>query len=190
LAAAAAPSASAATTTDSVVDTNGSLSITVPATYIIQLAKAGVIEFPVPLSDLSFDRSTNSVTVTFQSSGGDADVSVFYGALDLSGSLEVAGVQGHVTFGSLELDVANADLEGTPSGSSTPVPLLDLRDNSSTFTGALPTFSETYGSSDLEVDPTGAAYLNSALDTTAFQAGEQVGTLTSSWTVTYTQSDS
>jgi hypothetical protein len=187
LIAAAAPSAFAATGSDAIVDSNGSVSITVPASYVVQLAKAGVIAFPTPLSDLSFDNSTSNVTVTFQSSGGDADVSVFYGTLNLTGNLQVAGYQGHVTLSNLGLDVANADIEGTPSGSSTPVALLDLRGNSSSFSGTLPTYNETYDSSALEVDPAGAAYLNSALHSTAFQAGQQVGTLAASWTVTNTQ---
>ena len=183
-AAVAAPAAQAATGTS---DTGGTVAITVPLSYVNQLAKAGVVEFPCPISDLTVNTTNKTATVTFTVTGGNADVSVFSGTLDLSGKLEIADANGNlVTLSNLQLDVGNGQLDGTPSGSSTPVVLLDLRANSSSVTKGTSSSTDVYDSSDLTVDSAAATYLNSALDTTAFQSGQQVGTLASSWTVVRT----
>jgi hypothetical protein len=183
----AAPAAHAQTVN---IDTSGTVAITVPLSYVVQLAKAGVVEFPVPLSELSVDTSNETATVTFSVTGGDADVNVTFGELDLSGSVDVADVNGHaVSLGGLELDVANGQIDATPAGSSTPVVLLDLGGNvvsSSTASSTNPlASSDVYDASELTVDPAGAAYLDSALHTSAFQAGQDVGSMSASWDVVY-----
>jgi outer membrane usher protein FimD/PapC len=180
--AAAAPSAYAQT----ISDTGGSVSITVPLSFVAQLAKAGIVEFPVPVSDLSVNTSNETATATFTVTGGDGNVGLLYGTVDLSGSVDVVGVHGHlnlVTLGSLQLDVLNGQFDATPAGSSTPVVLLDLKGNTTSVTAGTSSSTDVYDSSDLVVDSAGAAYLDSALGTSAFQAGQQVGTLSSSWTV-------
>jgi hypothetical protein len=161
-------------------DTGGTVAITLPLSYIAQLAKAGVVEFPVPLSELSVSTQDKTATVTFAVTGGDADVSVFVGSLDLSGSVDIADANGHLlTLGGLQLDVGTSSIVATPAGGGTPVTLLDL--------GGDVTFGlnspQTYTASEMLVDPTGAAYLNSALHTSAFQAGQDVGSLSASWTL-------
>jgi hypothetical protein len=179
----AAPSASAQPAN---VDTGGTVSITVPLSFVEQLAKAGIVEFPVPLSDLSVNTSNETATATFTVTGGDADVSIFYGSLDLSGSVDVGDANGNLlTLGGLQLDVLNGQFDATPAGSSTPVVLLDLKDNTSGVTPGTGSTTDVYDSSDLVIDSAGAAYLDSALGTSAFQAGQQVGTLSSTWTVVY-----
>jgi hypothetical protein len=185
-AAAAAPAADAQTVN---IDTSGTVTVTVPLSYIAQLADAGVVEFPVPLSELSVSTSNETATVTFNVTGGDADVSVFYGSLDLSGSVDVADANGNLlTLTGLQLNVNTGQILGTPSGSSTQVPLLDLAGNvvsTSTPSSTAGTSSDTYTSSELTIDPAGASYLDSALGTSAFQAGQNVGSLAASWTVVY-----
>jgi hypothetical protein len=171
-------------------DTSGTVAVTVPFSYIAQLAKAGVVAFPVPLSELSVDKSAQTVTITFNVTGGNGDVSVFFGQVNLSGTLTFATIDRdhhkaaihhrEVTVGSLDLNLANGVIEGIPAGSSTPVPLLDLNGNISDSVNGT---SETYGASELDVDPAGAAYLNNALHATAFTAGQNTGgSLAASWT--------
>jgi hypothetical protein len=161
-------------------DTSGTVTVTVPLSYIAQLAKAGVVAFPVPLSELSVDKSAQTVTITFTVTGGNGDVSVFFGQVNLSGTIVIVNDQGtQVTLGSLDLNLANGVIEGTPAGSSTPVPLLDLNGNVGFSVNGT---SETYSASELDVDPAGAAYLNSALHSSAFVAGQNVGSLAASWT--------
>jgi hypothetical protein len=186
-AAVAAPAAHAQTVN---IDTSGTVAITVPLSYVAQLAEAGVVEFPVPLSELSVDTSNETATVTFTVTGGDADVNVTFGQVDLSGSVDVADANGHaVSLGGLELDVANGQVDATPAGSSTPVVLLDLGGSvvsSSTPSSTNPlASSDVYDASELTVDPAGAAYLDSALHTSAFQAGQDVGSIAASWDVVY-----
>lgn len=186
-AAVAAPAAHAQTVN---IDTSGTVAVTVPLSYVAQLAKAGIVEFPVPLSELSVDTSSETATVTFNVTGGDGDVSVFAGSLDLSGSVKVASVKGHLaSLCGLQLDVHNGQIDGIPAGSSTPVVLLDLGGNvvsSATPSATTPFASaDTYSASELTVDPAGAAYLDSALHTSAFQAGQNVGSLSASWNVVY-----
>jgi hypothetical protein len=176
----AAPAAFAAS------DTGGTVKVTVPFSYIVQLAKAGVIAFPVPASELSVDKTNQTATVTFTVTGGDGDTSTLSGQVNLSGTVVVAAhgrVKEHeearrVILGSLDLNVLNGDIEGTPAGSSTPVALLDAAGAVSFSSGA----PETYDATGLTVDPAGAAYLNSALHSSAFVAGQNVGSLAASWT--------
>jgi hypothetical protein len=105
--------------------------------------------------------------------------------------VDVADANGHaVSLGGLQLDVGNGQIDATPAGSSTPVVLLDLAGNvvsSSTPSSTNPLASaDTYSASDLTVDPAGAAYLDSALHTSAFQGGQDVGgSMSASWNVVY-----
>jgi hypothetical protein len=168
----AAPAAFAQT------DTGGTVAVTVPFSYLAQLAKAGV-KIQVPTSELSVNKSNQTATVTFNVTGGNGDTSVLFGQVDLSGTVTVKNDQGcAVTLGSLDLNLLNGDIEGTPAGSSTPVALLDAAGTVSFTSGA----TETYNASELTVDPAGAAYLNSALHSSAFVAGQNVGSLAASWT--------
>lgn len=171
----AAPAAFAQT------DTGGTVAVTVPFSYIQQLARAGVVEFPVPLSELSVDKADQTVTVTFPVTGGDADVNVFFGSVDLGGTVDVAAASGKsATIGGLQLNLETGTIDGTPSGSSTPVSLLDPGGNI-TFGVSPDGATQTYDASQLTVDPAGAAYLDGALHTGAFSAGQVVGSLAGSW---------
>jgi hypothetical protein len=169
----AAPSAFAST------DTGGTVTVTIPLSFIGQLAKAGVVEFPVPLSEASIDKTDQTATVTFPVTGGDGDIRAFFGSVDLGGKLVIASAKGKVvTLGSLDLNLENGDIEAVPAGSGTPVPLLDwagsLTDNPGTT-------SQGINTSELTVDPAGAAYLNSALRTSAFTAGQNAGSMAATW---------
>jgi hypothetical protein len=169
----AAPAAFAAS------DTGGTVAVTVPLSYLCQLAKAGV-KIEVPSSELSVNTASKTATVTFTVTGGNGDVSNFFGQVKLSGTVTVKNDQGSVvTLGSLDLNLANGDIEGIPAGSSTPVALLDVAGNVGFSVNGT---SETYNASQLTVDPAGASYLNSALNSSAFVAGQNVGTLAASWT--------
>jgi hypothetical protein len=182
----AAPAAFAQT------DSAGTVAVTLPFSYIVQLAKAGVVVVPVPLSELSVNKSNQTVTITFTVTGGDGDIGTFSGQVNLSGKLKAKAVSGHavhtVTLRDLDLNLVNADIEGTPVCSKTSVALLDLAGNiafSNTPNSAGTAYAQTYSASDLTVDPAGAAYLDSALHTSAFVANADTGgSMTASWTFT------
>jgi hypothetical protein len=189
-AAVVAPVAAQAQTVN--LDTSGTVTVTVPVSYIEQLAKAGILEFPVPLSELSASAADKTVTITFNVTGGTGDVSVFAGSVDLSGSLEIAGISLRprlVTLDNLQLDVANGQIDATPAHCSTPVVLFDLgggvsfsSTESATNSSA---FTDIYDANELTVDSAGASYLDSALHTKAFQAGQDVGSIAATWSLVY-----
>lgn len=169
----AAPAALAST------DTSGTVTVTIPLSYINQLAKAGVTEFPVPRSEATVDTTTQTETVTFPVTGGDGDIRTFFGSVNLGGQLTIATARGkEITFGSLDLNLADGDIEGIPCGGSTPVVLWDWAGNV-TFTPGIT--SQSLNVSELTVDPAGAAYIDSALHTSAFAAGQNVGSLAGTW---------
>jgi hypothetical protein len=170
-------------------DTGGTVAITVPLSYIEHLAKAGVVAFPRPFSELSVNTTDQTATITFTVTGGDGDVQVFLGSVDLSGSLTIVDVHGHhgrghharvrkVTFGDLQLNLQEGEIVGTPDGSSTVVPLLDVGGEVSSVPGFT---SQSYDASELNVDPAGVSYLNSALRTSAFNDTADVGSLAATW---------
>jgi hypothetical protein len=175
-AAAVAPAASAAT------DTSGTVAITLPDSYVAQLAKAGVVEFPVPLSELSADSSAKTVTVTFTVTGGNADERADFGSLDLSGTVDVVDANGNtLTLGTLQLNLRAGTISAVPAGGTTAVPLLDLGGGGTAGPGST---TQTLTEPGLLIDPAGATYVNNALDTTAFTAGQNIGSLAATWTIT------
>ena len=189
-----APSAANAQTTVN-IDTSGTVQLTIPLSYVAQLAKAGIFMLPSPLSELSFNKADKTETITTTVTGGDADVSVFAGALDMSGKLNFLRI-GHgkppvatASLGSLQTDIGNSDLAATPAGASAPVALMDFGgDINFSFTPSTTNPNatiDTYSSDQVVIDPAGAAYLDSKLGTTAFTAGQTVGSLSATWTVVY-----
>jgi hypothetical protein len=181
----AAPAAQAQTVN---IDTSGTVALTIPLSYVAQLAKAGIVVAPTPLSELSINTSNQTATITTTVTGGTADVSVLYGVLDISGNLNFAHILrpvGAAVLGSLAVDIGNAQIDGTPAGSSTPVVLMDTEQATTSWTPGTTSTTDTYDSSQVVVDPAGAAYLDSVLHTSEFQAGQVVGTLSATWTVVY-----
>jgi hypothetical protein len=185
----AAPAAQAQTTN---IDTSGTVALTIPLSYLAQLAKAHVIVFPTPLSELSVSKTSQTATITMRVTAGDADVSVFVGSLDMSGKIHFVRVcrrAESAALGNMQLDIGDAELVATPKGSSTPVALLDVAGNVTFGFTPSPTnplaATDTYSSNELVVDPAGAAYLDSKLGTKTFKAGQTVGSLSATWTVVY-----
>jgi hypothetical protein len=128
------------------------------------------------------------VTITFTVTGGNADTTTLSGALNVGGDIVVVhAAKGHRTRCVILKNIAvslDADaIVATPKGSTTPVSLLDIGGDV-VVSGNPTTGTETLTSDDLSVDPAGAAYLNKALDTTAFVAGTNAGSLSASWTLT------
>ena len=172
-----------------ITDTGGTAAITEPYSYIAQLAKQGVVEVPFGKGvSVTNDPTTQTVTTTFTVTGGNADTSTLSGALNVGGELIIVhAAKGQKPRSVILTNIAvslDADaIVATPKGSTTPVSLLDIGGDV-TFGGSPSTGTETLTSDDLSVDPAGAAYLNSALDTTAFVSGDTAGSLSATWTLT------
>ena len=135
----------------------------------------------VPSGYHSLAYSNGAATVTYALNAGTAEVTTFSGSAPAPGgifgfdlkSLKLVDLQ------SLIFDLGDSQFDGQGSASVGEVPLLDI--TGSTF-GAASGTSETYSGSELTLDPVGAAYLNSALGTSAFVAGTDVGSFTATWT--------
>jgi hypothetical protein len=173
---AAAPAAYAST------DTGGSATVTTTFSYIAQLASAGVGIVPLSPASTSADTSNQTVTVTFPVTGGDGNLASFFGSVDLGGSLDVGNANNGdvVTLEDLQFDLRTFTIDGTPAGSTTPVALFDP---AGTIDVSPQAASQSVTASELEINAAGAAYLDNALDTTAFTAGQDVGSFDASWTV-------
>lgn len=173
-----------------VTDTGGSAAITTPFSYIAALAKAHIAEVPLPPATVSVDTSAQTVTTTFPVTGGDADTGTLSGALDVGGTLKVLSLQHRhlyqVTLTNIAVSLDSDAIVATPQGSTTQVPLLDIGGDVTVTQGS----SQSLTSDDLSVDPAGAAYLDKALHTSAFQnavtAGVNTGSLNASWTISTT----
>jgi hypothetical protein len=180
----AAPAAQAQTVN---IDTSGTVILTVPLSYLEALAKAGIVAFPIPASELSVNTSTQTATITTTVTGGDADVAVLYGSMDLSGKLGFAHLPGRtrpVFLGDLQLNIDSSQVVGTPTCGSKSIALLNVTgDITTSVTPGTTSTTDTYDSDDVVIAHAGASYLDSSLHTTAFAAGQTVGTLAATWTV-------
>jgi hypothetical protein len=170
-----------------VADSGGSAAITEPFSYIDHLRDAGVHLRVLPPATTSVDKTAKTVTETFPGNGGNANASTISGALNLSGTIKItSGREDHrhrVVLTNVQLSLDDGAIEATPAGSTTPVILLDLT-NLTVDVTANPdgTSTDTATATDLLVDPAGAAYLDTALHTSAFVAGDDAGSLSATWT--------
>lgn len=163
-----------------VTDTGGTATVTVPFAYIAQLAKGGAVEIPQSPATTSADTTNQVVNVGLPVTGGNADASVIFGTLELGGSVKIATRHGCVTLTNIVYSIDDQAIEATPSGSSTPVPLLDL---GGSIVASISGTTQSVTASELDVDSAGAAYLDSALRTSAFVAGDNAGSFSATWTV-------
>jgi hypothetical protein len=158
---------------------SGSVTLTVDASFLAGLAQHGIGFVPSGYTSLSY--ANGAATVTYPLNAGSAEVTTFSGSAPAPGGIfgfDIRSLQ-LVDLQSLIFDLGDSQFDGQGSASVGEVPLFDI--TGSTFGNASGT-SETYSGSELTLDPTGAAYLNSALGTTAFVAGTDVGSFTASWT--------
>jgi hypothetical protein len=160
--------------------TGGTSTISIPVATEVAQAQAGIVEIPLSPAQTSYNSSTQSVDETFTATGGDARISVFAGQLQHSGSLLIvdAKTRKSVQLTNIVFDLINDQIEAVPAGSTDPIVFFDARGSHvSQRNGNTDTFSAT----DLQVNADGAAYLNSALGTSYFVAGQHAGSYAAGW---------
>jgi len=162
-------------------DTGGSVTLTADNNFLIQQAKAGIVTIPGSPATTTIS-STGVVTVTLPVTGGNANVAILGGTLDLGGSLKFVDVKTHkcVTFTSLEVSYDSGQLTGVPSGGTTQVPLDDLSGN---ISFSVQGSTQSLTSDSITIDPAGASYLDSSLHTSFYGTG---GQNVASFSTTYT----
>lgn len=169
-----------ATTANAVTITSGTGTLTVNQSYLLTLAKQDVIAVPTQAQSVTYSSTTQTVTVVYSANGGDADVTSLSGEVDYSGGLTFFNAENgkHVSLSGLNFQLFFDQFDGTATD-GTNVSVLDTIGNrTATVSGTTQTFS----ASDLAIDSAGASYLNTTLGTSAFHAGDQVGSFTTSYT--------
>lgn len=123
---------------------------------------------------------------TFSVTGGNGEVSTYYGTIDLGGTLVVINAKTGktVTVANLELNYFTGAITGHINGSTTSTTIANLGGDLSQSTSAGPPAFETFTADQLLVAAKGARALNTAPSTTAFARGSSLGTFTTTYDVT------
>ncbi|MEZ0106774.1 hypothetical protein ABH920_000765 [Catenulispora sp. EB89] len=159
---------------------SGTVALTASNAFITSALQSGIAAVPLPSATGSYN-STTGATVTFPVTGGNADLARFTGTVTLGGGLAFADARTGriVCLHQVTLGGDTEALAAVPDGATAPVALFDLGLN--TIGSGIGTTPQTLNG-DAVLDSAGAAYLDSALHTTFFTAGQTVGSLNVSYT--------
>ena len=160
--------------------TTGSLTVKAPIGTVFSGVSRPVVSRPNRPATATYDSAAAAVAVTFPVSGGDADLTALTGELTYSGSLTVFNSRNGtcVTLGGLVLDLRAAEILATaPDG--TTIGLFDLQPEID-YTAGTP---NTLSTQSTTLDADAASYLDTKLNSTAFTAGQPVGSFSTTWTI-------
>lgn len=170
------------TAANAVTITSGTGTLTVNQSYLLGLAKQGIIVVPTHTQTLTYDATAKTVAVGYAATGGDADVNSFSGEVDYTGGLTFLNAANgkHVSLNDLFVNIQTDVVSGIESDGVT---VADVLDAAGTHVATISGTTQNLSASDLEIDPSGAAFLDSALGTTAFHGGDAVGSFATSYVV-------
>ncbi|PYC76888.1 hypothetical protein C7C46_21080 [Streptomyces tateyamensis] len=170
-------SALAATTTTA---PTGSLVIQEDSTFLKQAAANGIIAVALPNATAGYDAATG-LSASFPVTGGSANLSGYYGNIQLGGGLLLVNLHTGkaAVFNNLAFSADNWAVTGVPLGESAPVSLLDPVGNTTVTKNA---GVQLLTADDLEIDAAGAQYADTKLGTAFFTAGQHTGTATLTFT--------
>lgn len=162
--------------------TGGSTTIGVPAASAYLAARAGIVVNAIKPASSAYAPDTKTVDYTLPVSGGDGSVKAGYGSITHDGGLVVTNVARNrsVSLTSVTFSPEDYVLRTTPVGASTPVELAVLSGDSTVRTGA--DGQQTLSSTSISLTPAGASYLDKSLATSAFKAGQKLGSFTTTFT--------
>lgn len=160
--------------------TGGTGSFTVPFSYLGQLHGQNIVAETTGVQSVTCDQTNKTVTAVYSVTGGTADLTNLTGTVQYSGSITVKNGENdkQVQLGSLQFDMFNGQIDVTPAGGSQ-IAILDV---GGSVSGSINGTTQTFNASKLLVDPAGASYLDSALGTTAFHAGDVIGSFSTTYT--------
>jgi hypothetical protein len=160
----------------------GTITLTINDSYLLQLAKAGVVVVPQDAASVTYSSTADTVAITFTVTGGDGSLDNYAGSVDASGALLALSIDKGlhaVDLGSLNFNVYNDSFDATASGGSD-TPLVDLNGDVS---ASIADPAQSISADQLTIDPAGATLLNADLHTKTFTANENIGTFSAAWTV-------
>ena len=165
-------------------DTGGTATITFSLQYLEHLTRAGILVLPGAPASGSY--ATGFYNATLNVTGGNAEVTNFFGALKIGGGkLRIVNADNgkFVVLAGFSFNFNDGTLSAKPVGSTTRVILADIGGNlSSGESGTPPDVIENFACDQLPVDPAGAKFLDAALGTKAFTAGADLGGFTTTFT--------
>lgn len=167
-------------TANAVDITSGTGDLTVNASYLARLAESAVIPVPNGAQSYTINVSARTVSAVFTATGGDADLNNFAGTVDYSGGFTFLNVVNgkFVKLSGLAFDLLNDQVDATRTDGT----VVDLFDTVGTRTATVNAdATQTFTAGDLAISDDGAAFLDSALGTTVFHAGDQVGSFTTTF---------
>jgi hypothetical protein len=167
-------------------DTGGTAALSIPRATVVGLGKSTVILLPG--SPASAGYAAGAETFTMPVTGGTGEVSNFSGIVDLGGKLVVINTKGGhtVNITDLELNLFTGAITGVLPGSTAHMALGYLDGDLSTSSDPGPPATETISSTEVDMSAKLASALNTALSTTAFTKGANVGAFTATFDVTIT----
>lgn len=166
-------------------DTGGTATLSVPKATVDGWARANVLMLAGAPATSSFASGANSYTLNV--TGGNGEVSNFYGILQLGGgtlvflndktgkTLTVTGVQ---------LNFFNGTLQGILPGNTKVTTLAYLDGTMSSSSNPGPPETETFSCDELDLSAKAATALNAGLNTTGFTRGSDIGGFTTTFDVT------
>ena len=162
---------------------NGSVSITLSDSFLNQLANHGFHVTPQGYSSLTHDSTNHTETITFAATAGDASLNNGAGSLSLSGDIIIKHWCHTVKLSSLMFNLTGASVDGSTTTSGDQQ-LLDLAGSvgGSVTPNADGSNTQVVTSDNLDIDTNGAAFLNTALHSRQFIAGQNVGSFSATWT--------
>jgi len=167
-------------------DTGGTGTLSVPVTVVGGLAHASIAVLAGTPATSTFDPATGAVSTTMPVTGGNGEVSNFFGVVDYGGSMvfiDAATGKG-ATVANMQLNFFTGTLTGQINGSTKQTAIAYIRGDNSTSTSAGPPATETFTTDELDLAHAGAHALNIALGTKAFIKGTNIGGFTTTFDVT------
>jgi hypothetical protein len=186
-AAALAVSASGPALADT-ADTGGSGTLSVPVAVVAGLAHANIVVLPGTPATSSFDPVAGTDSITMPVTGGNGEVSNFFGKVEYGGSMVfINGATGKTAvITGIDLNFFTGALTGVLPGNSKHTALAYVRGDMSTSTSAGPPATETFTTDELDLSAKAAGALNTDLGTKAFIKGTIIGGFTTTYDVTIT----
>jgi len=165
-------------------DTGGTATINLTSAYLANLANSNVIVLPGAPVTSSFASGLDAYTLPV--AGGDGEVTIFFGKVDLGGTLVLINAKAGkpVTVTNLQVNFFTGALTGQLPGGTTQTALAYFGGNEATSTSAGPPATESFSADQLSLSGKAAKALNTRLNTTAFITGTDIGTFATTFNVT------
>lgn len=159
-------------------DSSGQTTIGVPSNSIIGGALEGITATAVAPATATNDETAMTVDYAFPVTGGNANLMNGYGQVRSSGGVTISDA---MTATSTELDnflysPSSGLVKAVPAGMRHPINFGRVRGTQVIMYGENTPGEQHLHATRLTLNPAGAAYLNSALNTTDFSGGDFVGT--------------